>query len=421
MKTAYFDCFAGISGDMIIGALLDTGVEFRALEAELRKLNVAGYELRMSKVIRAGISATRFDVILPVGQSDGPPHSHAAASGSSHGHLHEHGASPHRSLSEIVHLIEDSSISSHAKVLSQRIFERLGAVEAGVHGIPVERVHFHEVGAVDSIADIVGSAICLDWLNVEKIIASPVNVGSGFVQCEHGKFPVPAPATAELLKFTPVFSSGPEVELTTPTGAAILTTVADEFRRARNFRSTHIGYGAGSREFEDFPNTLRVFIGEEESTPTADLGAGDESVIVVEANIDDMNPQIYGHFLEKALAAGALDVFIVPIQMKKNRPGHCITVICQAAKLDEFTQLIFSETTTIGLRFHSVHRRVLSRTFDSVDTVYGKIGVKVSRLDGSVMTASPEYDDCRRLAQEKSVPLKDVLAEANAQIRKLKI
>lgn len=399
---------------MTIGAFIDLGVDFHDLDTELRKLGLLGYELHQSKVLRSGIAATKFDVITTLTSEGAHQHTHPKK------HTHTQEEHSHRSLTEIVGLIERSSLARKAKDLARKIFERLGAAEAKVHNILVERVHFHEVGAVDSIVDIVGSAICLDWLNFDKIVCSPINVGAGFVNCAHGKLPVPGPATAELLKSIPIFSAGPEVELTTPTGAAIVSSVASEFRRLEHFQSNAIGYGAGFHEFNDFPNALRLFVGEEFSGESAFTSSGNETVSIIEANIDDMNPQIYGYFLEKALAAGALDAFVTPVQMKKSRPGQWLTVICRPEKVDALTQLVFSETTTIGLRIHEAKRRVLERSSDSIDTAFGTVRIKISRLNGNVLTISPEYDDCQRLAQEKAVPLKDVLAEANAKIRILK-
>jgi uncharacterized protein (TIGR00299 family) protein len=423
MKIAYLDCFSGISGDMVIGAFLDIGVDFHALEGELRKLDLRGFELRQSRVVRTGIAATKFDVVVGAGTAPkGKSRSHhqADSRAGSAGHKHFHGEATHRSLDEILRMINASTIDPTAKKLAGKIFDRLGNAEAKVHGIPVERVHFHEVGAVDSIIDIVGSAICFGWMGFEKVVASPVNVGAGFVDCEHGRMPVPGPATAELLKGIPVFSAGPEAELTTPTGAAILSTVASEYRRLKDFKITSVGYGAGSREFKELPNTLRILVGEEPAVGEISSIPGDETVSVIEANIDDMNPQIYGYFLEKALAAGALEVFVTPVQMKKSRPGQWLTVICEPGKVDALTQMIFAETTTIGVRIHACERRILKRSFESIDTTFGKVRVKISRLNGIVLNAAPEFDDCQRLAQDKAVPLKEVLAEANAKIRSLK-
>ncbi|MDD5543400.1 MAG: nickel pincer cofactor biosynthesis protein LarC [Acidobacteriia bacterium] len=412
MKIAYFDCFAGISGDMTIGAMLDLGVDLRALEAELKKLNVPGYQLQQSKVMRSGISATKFDVEI---------HSAKEAASKTPAGLHHSHDHEHRPLSAIVELIDRSGITESAKTLSRKIFERLGAAEAKVHQVPIEEVHFHEVGAVDSIIDIVGSAIGLDWLNFEKVICSPINLGSGSVECDHGKYPVPGPATAELLKGIPVYSDGPTCELTTPTGAAIISTIASEFGRLRSFEIEKIGYGAGSRSFDEFPNTLRLLVGKESAESGIGEGANLEKVTVIEANIDDMSPQIYGYFVEKALAAGALEVFITAVQMKKNRPGQLLTVLCDASHLEVLTHLVFRETTTIGLRVREEQRRTLNRSVESVETSFGRVRVKVARLNGSVLNIMPEFEDCRRLAEQHEVPLKDVLADAHAKIQSLKL
>lgn len=430
MTVAYFDCFAGISGDMTIGALLGAGVSFQELKAELFKLKLKDYELESSRVLRNGISATRFDVRI-VGP--GRTSSGEKPGGSRRAHLkrehpgvraphgHLRGEHAHRSLDEILGMIETSKLSSGAKSLSQQIFRRLGEAEAKVHDLPIQEVHFHEVGAVDSIVDIVGSAICFDWLGFRRIICSPINVGSGFVDCDHGKLPVPGPAVAELLKGIPVYSAGPEVELTTPTGAAIISTVASEFRRMKEFQSTSVGYGAGSRDVKGFPNVLRVYVGKEITGQDRAIESDPEIVNIIECNIDDMNPQIYGYFVEKALAAGALDVYITAVQMKKNRPGQCLSVICDPSRLDALARLVFAETTTIGLRIQKAHRRVLNRSQETIETRFGQVRVKVARLNGSVLNAMPEFADCQRLAEENAIPLKEVLAEANARIRTLKL
>ncbi|MBZ5551955.1 MAG: nickel pincer cofactor biosynthesis protein LarC [Acidobacteriia bacterium] len=430
MSVAYFDCFAGISGDMTIGALLGAGVSFPDLKAELSKLKLKGYELHQSRVLRSGISAIKFDVLLTGPERPSPegspgPAGRAPSKGKQVGgrphHEHIPGEHKHRSLDNILEIIETAKLSSGAKALSQQIFRRLGEAEAKVHGIPLQQVHFHEVGAVDSIVDIVGSAVCFDWLGFERIICSPINVGSGFVDCEHGKLPVPGPAAAELLKDIPIYSEGPEVELTTPTGAAIISTMASEFRRMKEFQSTSVGYGAGSRDVKGFPNLLRVYVGKEGSGPEGVFESDLEIVNIIEANIDDMNPQIYGYFVEKALAAGALDVYITAVQMKKSRPGQCLSVICDPSKLDVLTRLVFAETTTIGLRIQEASRRVLNRTLETIETRFGPVRIKVARLDGSVLNAMPEFADCQRLAEENATPLKEVLAEANAKIRTLKL
>jgi len=414
---------------MTVGALLEVGVDFHALSVELSKLGLRDYRLHESKVVRNGLAARKFDVavlksndvarVAHQAESQGSVSKKAARTptDSRKGSAHQH---RHRSLREIMEIIETSSLRAGAKNIARRIFERLGAAEAKVHDVPIEEVHFHEVGAVDSIVDIVGSAICFDWLGVDQIIASPINVGAGFVDCDHGRFPVPGPATAELLKGIPIYSEGPKVELATPTGAAIISTVASGFRRLREFQSTSIGYGAGTREIEGFPNVLRVMVGEEPTSHDSTSGGAAEIVQIIEANIDDMNPQIYGYFLEKALSLGALDVYLTPVQMKKNRPGHCLTVICEPAKEEVLTRLIFAETTTIGLRVHGANRRVLDRSMDTIETRFGKIRVKIARLNGSVLNVGPEFDDCQRLAQAKGIPLKEILAEANARIQTLK-
>jgi uncharacterized protein (TIGR00299 family) protein len=389
MRIAYFDCFAGASGDMILGALLDAGVEPKVWQGELNKLNLSGYELKIDRVQKQGIAATAVRVLVG-------------------------GGSQERHLAEIEELIGTSQLPAEVKETSVEVFRRLAEAEARVHGTTPDRVHFHEVGGVDAIIDIVGSVVGLWLLGIEELYASPLPLGHGFVDCAHGRLPLPAPATVELLQGVPVLSRDVEGELVTPTGAAILTTLAKGFGPFPPMTVEGIGYGAGQRDFP-FPNLLRLLVGA--TSPTLD--ARMETLTVLEANIDDLNPEFYGHLMERLFTAGALDVYLTPVHMKKNRPGVVLSVTCPPAQAETLAALIFAETTTIGLRRQEVQRWALARERVEVETPYGTVGVKVARLSGKVMTASPEYEDCRRLALESGVPLKEVYAAAEAALRRM--
>jgi hypothetical protein len=394
-RTLYLDCFAGASGDMFIGALLDCGLDFEFLKSELGKLGVEGYELSLTRVDRSGISAAKLDVHVHSDQ-----HSH------DHDHHHHHS---HRHLSEIKRIIASSQLPEHVKDRAQTIFQRIGEAEAKIHNIPIEKVHFHEVGAIDSIVDIVGACIALDALQIERIIASPLHLGSGTFKCAHGTYPVPGPATAELLKGVPIYSKDIEGELVTPTGAAIVSTLAESYGQMPMMRIEKTGYGAGTRDYPKFPNVLRAIIGELEEdadrTPT--------TVTIIEANIDDLSAQVFGHLMEVVLAAGALDIFYTPVQMKKNRPGVLLTLLCKPEDRERMCEIIFRETTTLGVRHRNERREVLNREFVTVETEYGSIGIKVSRAqDGRVVNASPEFDDCRAAAEMHQAPLRDVQTAA---------
>jgi hypothetical protein len=409
MKTLYFDCFSGISGDMTIGALLDLGLDFVYLKTELKKLPVEGYELKAERVVRSNLSALKFDVEVEgdTGHDHGHHHDHH------HHHEHHHF---HRRASEILKMIRESSLGANAKRIAADIFTKLAISEGKVHNIPPEEVEFHEVGAVDSIVDTVGTAIGFDALGIERFLCSAINVGSGFIHCQHGVMPVPAPATADLLRGATIYSKHVNTELVTPTGAAILAAVVNRFGPLQNFAADRIGYGAGTKQFPDFPNCVRLMVGEERGT--VPLNAAEE-VIVIEANIDDMTPQNFGYVTEKLFAAGALDVFTLPVQMKKGRPGHLLQVLAPADTADALSRIIFQETTTIGIRRHGVNRTTLDREFVEVETEYGKVKIKVSRLDGEVVNFAPEYEDCARIARERNVPLKRVQAEAMAAYLKV--
>jgi pyridinium-3,5-bisthiocarboxylic acid mononucleotide nickel chelatase len=386
MKIAYFDCFSGISGDMTLGALVDAGVELSALEAELRRLNLPNWKISAEKVKRGAIFATQVKV---------------EAAETHH----------HRGLTEILRLIGQANLAPRIAERATRIFRRLGEAEGKVHHVDVEKVHFHEVGAVDAIIDIVGAAIGFELLGIDEFACSSLDVGTGNVKTAHGMLPVPAPATAELLRGSPTYSSGIAKELVTPTGAAIATTLATRFDEMPAINLETIGYGAGSADLAERPNVLRLLVGDAVGMEKG--GRWDVPVTVIEANLDDMNPQIYGYFVEQALAAGALDVFSTPVQMKKNRPGILVTLMCESASVNKLIDLIFRETTTIGVRTHEVRRRTLEREIVPVETPLGEVRMKVSRMNGTMLNATPEYEDCRQIAAQKGVPLKQVIALAN--------
>jgi uncharacterized protein (TIGR00299 family) protein len=384
MKLAYFDCFSGISGDMTLGALLDAGCDIEYLRNELRGLQLPGWELSAEKVWKNGMAATYARVTTEDQQK-------------------------HRSLSAILEILGNSQLATPVRERAATIFQKLGEVEACVHDVPLEKIHFHEVGAVDAIVDIVGACVGFHALGIETFACSPLNVGGGTAKMAHGVLPVPAPATANLLKGKPTYSNGVQRELVTPTGAAIVATLCESFGPQPAMSVSAIGYGAGTADLEDQPNVLRIMVGEaaEKAVPRYD-----QEITVIEANLDDMNPQIYGYFQEKALAAGALDVFTTPVQMKKNRPGTLLTVLCRPGDAQSLMSLIFAETTTFGVRSHTAQRRVLPRESVKVKTKFGEVRVKLSRVNGRVLHAAPEYEDCRKLAEEKNVPLQRVINEA---------
>ncbi len=382
MKLAYLNCFSGVSGDMLLGAWVACGLELSAVEAEVRRLALDGIRWEREQVKRGTIMATRVIITGPMSPS-------------------------HRRYLEIVELIRAARLSTRVEQQALAIFRRLGEVEAFLHGCPLEQVHFHEVGAVDSIADIVGNCAAMELLGIEEVHSSPLNLGSGTVECDHGVLPVPAPATAELLKGIPVYSSGIEAELVTPTGAAIVSTLATSFGPLPAMKIGAVGYGAGRGDHPGLPNVLRVMIGEALAAES-----GLEPLLMLEANVDDMNPQICGFFAERAFATGALDVFFAPVQMKKNRPGLLLSVLCRPEQRETLMDLFFQETTTLGVRSYEVFRRALDREFVPVSTPYGEVRIKVSRRNGRVLNFSPEFEDCRRLAAENTVPLRQILQEA---------
>jgi uncharacterized protein (TIGR00299 family) protein len=413
MKTLYFDCFSGIAGDMTIGALLDLGLDFGYLKTELQKLPVEGYELKASRVTRSNISAMKFDVMMEGESHPGDNHGHDHHHDHHHDshndrHQHDHGHSHvhfHRKASQILAMIRDSSLNANTKRLASGIFMKLAISEGKVHHIAPEDVEFHEIGGIDSIVDTVGTAIGFDAMGVERFLCSAINVGSGFIHCQHGVMPVPAPATADLLRHATIYQKHAQSELVTPTGAAILAAVVDRFGALNGFTAERIGYGAGSKQFPDFPNCLRLMLGEERSASAED---GTGAVVAIETNIDDMNPQNLAYVTERLLQAGALDVFTIPIQMKKGRPGHLLQVLSPRDAVDALSRLIFEETTTIGIRKYPVDRTTLDRSFVEVETEYGTVRMKVSKMNGEVVNVAPEFEDCARNAREKGVPLKKI-------------
>ncbi len=445
MRIAYLECFSGIIGDMFLGALVDAGVPARVLEEAVAALGV-GAQLEISRVVRSGISATKADVWVG-GEKDLPreeylereehAHSHEQSDREHHEHDHEpehHGrthshpgetrtgvSAPHehlphehfhsRGLTEIRGIISATSISMGAKKTAIAIFEALGRAEAKIHNTSIESVHFHEVGAVDALVDIVCAAVGAEELGADEIICSPLNLGGGMVTCAHGTFPIPAPATAELLRGAPVYSSGLQAELVTPTGAAIVKTLASRFASFPEMKIEKSGYGAGSRDFPGHPNVVRLTIGEAASNALAAKTAS-ETVTVLEANLDDLNPQVFGFVMERLFEVGALVAFAVPVQMKKNRPGTLLTVLCKPEDAGGLTRLIFSETTTLGVRRRNEMRQTLARRWESVRTPWGEVRIKIASMNGTVTNYAPEYEDCRRIAAEHHVPLKTVIQEA---------
>ncbi len=438
MRIAYLDCFSGISGDMFLGALVDSGVPAKLLEDTVAALDI-GARLEISRVSRNGIGATKVDVFVhgekdlprevfweqkhdhahPHDHGDGEhqhdqetSHAHGSEHRSEHGsehnleHGHEHEHAHGRGLQQIRQIIGKAPLSETAKQLAIAIFEALGRAEAKIHNTNVEAVHFHEVGAVDAMVDIVCAAVGSEALGVDQWVCSPLNVGSGTVQCTHGTLPVPAPATLELLQGAPVFSSGPPVELVTPTGAAIVKVLVSRFGPLPQIQIESAGYGAGTRDFKGQPNVLRLTIGE--SGPATDA----ETITVLEANLDDLSPQVFGYVTERLLEDGALDAFATPVQMKKSRPATLLTVLCNPADAERLTKLIFAETTTLGVRRREEQRQVLHRRWVTVGTPWGDVRMKLAGRNGDITNYAPEYEDCRRIAAEHSVPLKQVMQQA---------
>lgn len=385
MRTLYFDCFSGASGNMILGALLELGVDAGALRSELAKLKLSGIELVVEKVDRSGISSTHVEVKYP------------------HEHVHRH-------LKDIVKIISESSLNDTIKERAVAIFTRLAEAEAKVHGISVERVHFHEVGALDAIVDIVGACIGFEMLGIENFVASSLNLGSGTIEIAHGKFPVPPPAVAELVRGIPVHSSEDTGELVTPTGAAIISTLCESYGTIPEIKIEQIGYGAGTRDRKGSPNVIRLILGETIGT-TISPGHIVEKLVVLESNIDDASPQTLGFAMERAFEANALDCWFTPIQMKKDRPATLLSVLCEPSDVERIQQLLFRETTTLGIRQREVERVSLERTSETLSTEFGEVRVKVSRLDGKVLTRKAEFDDLKRIASETGQSLRSITAK----------
>jgi len=391
-RIAYFDCFSGCSGDMILGALLDAGLSLDELKNSLNLLNLDGYQLTAEKVKRSSITATKFNVTIEE-------------------HLHHHA----RSLADILRIIDSSRLSDRVKKTSSAIFQRLGEVEAGIHGVPIPEVHFHEIGAVDSIVDIVGAAAGFEILNIERFYSSPLPPGNGYVSTSHGVLPVPAPATLQLLSeakaplVSPPRNDVSAGELVTPTGAAIVTSIAS-FQRP-DLIVDKVGYGAGSKDIPAWPNILRVWLGEQKDI------SGDQNLILLETNIDDMNPQIYGYLMEKLLTEKAADVWFTPIQMKKNRPATMLSVLAPAQFESILIDIIMRETSTLGVRVRPVSRHIAQRDTVEFESSLGRVIIKIKLFSGKILDVSPEYEDCRRIAVERDMPLQEVLRIIESESR----
>lgn len=391
MKILYYDCFSGISGDMNLGAMIDLGIKDDFLINELGKLNLAGWKMEVTQDQRHGIKGTK----VTVKQT---------------GHEHSH-----RHIKDIEKIIDDSSLDTGTKELSKKIFMKVAEAEAVVHGIPVDKVHFHEVGAIDSIIDIVGAAICFKALQIDEVHVSVVELGEGMVQCDHGRLPVPAPATAEIIKNIPVRKGGVDFEATTPTGAAIIATLGTVFNSAIPVKIEKVAYGVGQKDHPDVPNLLRVLLGEISENPEP----GHEA-LVMECNIDDMNPEFFEHISEKLFKAGASDVFLTNIQMKKGRPGIVLNVICEKEVAEPIKGIIFTESTTLGIRSFPFRKDTLLRKFEPVQTKFGAVTVKRSFYRGTEVSCKPEFEECKRIAEEKDIPVKEVFYEIMYEIQKMK-
>jgi pyridinium-3,5-bisthiocarboxylic acid mononucleotide nickel chelatase len=400
-RILYLDCFSGIAGDMLLGALLDAGLPLDELRRALGSLAISGYNVGAERVLRAGVSATRFTL-----------HEHSAGAATQHvggeafKHVHDHEHHPHRTLSEIFALIDRSALSPAGRERAKALFQRLGEAEAAIHQTSIEKVHLHEVGALDSIIDIVGAVFAIEWVGADRIVCSPLNVGGGTVHSAHGVFPVPAPATVRLLGDAPIYSGPIQKELVTPTGALLATSYARSFGPIPAMSIERVGYGAGERDNPGTPNVLRVLIGRAADRPST------ERVVVIECEIDDMNPQIFGVAMDRLYAAGALEVFYVSAQMKKNRPGTLMTVVAAPELRSTLADVIFRETTTIGLRHYEVERECLQREIVSVETPIGAVRFKLAWRDGHIVNAVPEFEDCAKLAAANNLSVKDVQAIA---------
>lgn len=408
MKTVWFDCFAGAAGDMLLGALLDAGLDFAALEAELAKLGLEGYSLSVAPVVKGGVSARKFSVNV----REKTPRRSA-------GRESQDAAKPHgRSFSRIREMIESADIPEIPKRRAVSAFHRLGVVEAGIHDTTLEAAHFHEVGAIDSIIDVTGYFLGLHLLGIERVAASPLPVGRGWVECAHGRMPLPAPATAKLLEGVPVSDNGLEGEVLTPTGALLLSESAEFFGPMPNMTIARVGHGAGDKDFGDAPNVVRAFLGE--SDPSGDDGEAGKpaaTIAVLEANVDDMSPELFPHVIEGAMKAGALDAFSIPVTGKKGRPAQLLTILTPLSKQEALTRFLFRETSTLGVRRRAARRAVAGREWVEVELPWGRARVKKATYEGEVVNLAPEYEDCRRLAEASGVPLKRVMEAAAARAR----
>ena len=390
MKTLYFDCFAGASGNMILGALVALGVDGEKLVEQLKMLDVADFEIEITTKDKSGISAVFVDVKVPKENA-------------------------HRHLHTIKKIIEDSRLSDSVKKRAVEIFTKLAEAEAKVHGIEIEKVHFHEVGALDAIVDVVGACIGFEMLGIERFVCSKIQVGSGFVNMAHGKFPVPPPAVAELLKGVPIYSTEIVGELITPTGAAIISTVCEEFGNLPEMTIEKTAYGAGSRDYENFPNVLRLILGEDKEQRRKE-----KELILIETNIDDLSPQILGFVMERAFEIGALDCWFTPIQMKKNRPAVMVSILCDEKKKENLIELLYTETSTLGVRVSTVERNCLEREIQKVEIEFGVINIKIARYKGEIVNAKPEYEQIREIAVKSKIPMREIERKILEKIKGIK-
>ena len=392
MKTGYFDCFSGVSGDMILGSIVDAGLKIEELQKGLSALKIDGYKVSAYKVKKEGIEGTKVDVIIPARPAGGEEPSYSL-----------------RKYKDIKAIITNSAFDDLIKERMLKVFNRLAEAEARVHGTDIEVVSFHEVGAMDAIIDVAGTILGLHILGIEKVLSSPINTGSGFFDSHHGVFPIPAPATMEMLKGFPIYSSGINKELATPTGVALLTTLADRFCPLPVLEVVDVGYGAGTWDLHGSPNLLRLVIGETKEFPSS------ETIILIETNIDDLNPQIYEYLMDRLFGAGALDVYLAPIIMKKGRPGVILSAMMEKGVVERVMRIVFEETGTLGIRIREVERIRIQREIREIDTAWGRIRIKIASQNGQVIGVSPEYEDCKKIAEEKGIPLRMVMDE----IRKL--
>ncbi len=405
MKTVYFDCFAGASGDMLLGALLDLGLPLGSLKEELDKLNLAGYEINTQRSVKCGISAVQVNVETIDGKFTTSSH-------------HEKSGSKSRSLSDIEKILTDAPIPPAPRARALKAFRRLGEVEASIHNVLIETIHFHELGAIDSIIDITGFFLAINLLNIERIISSPLPVGYGTINNAHGHMPIPAPATAKILEGVPVFDNGMKGEVLTPTGALLLSESAESFGRMPAMTISRVGHGSGKMD-QPIPNIVRAFLGDADSSPSDEINA--ETISVLETNIDDMNPEIFPYVIDGALSLGALDAFIIPTVGKKGRPASLLTILCPAKCQDALLQYLFQETTTLGIRHRLTERMAIKRDWMEVDTPWGRVRVKRAYLRGEIVNLAPEFVDCRKLAESSGVPLRKILDAATLAGREASI